>query len=99
VSEAELYECIRDTCRWSHLLLYHTRDSRGSHAGFPDLVIVTGTSVLFRELKSETGRVSAAQQNWLDALAGVGADADVWRPADLPRRVLQELGTRQRVMS
>jgi hypothetical protein len=38
MTEAELYECIRDTCRWQHLLCYHTRDSRGSYAGFPDLV-------------------------------------------------------------
>ena len=46
--------------------------------GFPDLTLARDGVVLFRELKSDTGRLSADQIVWLDALP----DAEVWRPAD-----------------
>lgn len=66
---------------WRH---YHTYDSRRSAAGFPDLVLVhpTHKRVLYRELKTATGRLSKYQQEWLHLLKVAGADADVWRPAD-----------------
>ena len=51
-------------------LVYHTYDSRRSAKGFPDLVMChpkTG-ELLFIELKTDTGKVSAEQQIWLDAL-------------------------------
>lgn len=66
-------------------LPYHTHDSRRSHPGFPDLVLVSlrGHGVLWRELKRQTGRVSPAQESWLAALADAGQDVGVWRPADL----------------
>lgn len=52
--------------------------------GFPDLVLVhPQRGVLFRELKSSTGRVRDDQQAWLDVLVAAGADAGVWRPSDL----------------
>lgn len=63
-------------------LVYHTHDSRRSQPGFPDLVLVRDR-VLYRELKTATGRVSAEQQVWLDRLERAGADAAVWRPGDI----------------
>jgi hypothetical protein len=53
-------------CGW---ICYHTRDSRGSASGFPDLVLAhpTGT-IVFAELKRETGRLSASQAQWLATL-------------------------------
>lgn len=70
---------------------YHTHDSRRSNPGFPDLVLVKHGRLVFAELKTEKGRVSAAQQEWLDALGNVGdprcdhcADVHVWRPRDWP---------------
>ncbi|WP_142121534.1 VRR-NUC domain-containing protein [Rarobacter faecitabidus] len=66
-------------------MAYHTHDSRRSQPGYPDLhlVHVGQRRSIFRELKKQTGRVTPAQQEWLDALTAVGVDAAVWRPADL----------------
>lgn len=66
-------------------LAYHTHDSRRSAAGFPDLVLVHAGQrrTLFRELKTQRGRVSTAQADWLRRLTLAGQDAAVWRPADL----------------
>lgn len=72
-------------------LVYHTHDSRRSAPGFPDLVLVRGTT-LFRELKAANGVVSKDQRVWLTALETAGEDAGVWKPKDLMSgRVEQEL--------
>lgn len=64
---------------------YHTLDSRGSAAGFPDLVMVRGPRLVMAELKRQKGTVSDAQQAWLDDLARVETlDTFLWRPADWP---------------
>jgi hypothetical protein len=63
-------------------MVYHTYDSRCSEPGYPDLHLVhpvQGRS-LFRELKTEKGKLTPAQQKWLAALKDAGVDADVWRP-------------------
>ena len=49
-------------------------------AGFPDLVLVRDR-VLFVELKSDTGRVSTAQQDWMFALSHAGAEVHLWYPS------------------
>jgi hypothetical protein len=67
-------------CGWRHG--YHTFDSRRSASGFPDLVLVR-ERVIFAELKSETGKLSAAQADWLAALEAAGAETYVWRPSDV----------------
>ena len=51
--------------------------------GFPDLVLVRDR-VIFAELKSDTGKVSDEQHEWIAWLEGAGAQAEVWRPADWP---------------
>jgi hypothetical protein len=43
-------------------------------AGYPDLVLVRGSELLFVELKAQRGRLSGEQRAWLDALRAV-ADA------------------------
>lgn len=64
---------------------YHTLDSRGSAAGFPDVVAVRGTRLIMAELKRQNGRVSEAQQAWLDDLARVETlDTFLWKPSDWP---------------
>jgi len=77
---------------------YHTFDSRRSQPGFPDLVLVSVHygRVLWRELKTERGRLTNAQRFWLSDLQAAGQDAGVWRPSDLiSGRVLVDLTTKE----
>lgn len=83
MTEDELQRAVIELARGLGWLVYHTHDSRRSQAGFPDLVLVRGDRVLYRELKSTAGRIRPEQQVWLDALAAAGADVGVWRPVDL----------------
>jgi len=71
---------------------YHTHDSRRSERGFPDLVLVRQV-VLYRELKTMTGRLSLDQRRWRDALQGANEDWDLWRPSDWPA-ILQRARSR-----
>jgi hypothetical protein len=75
--------------------IYHTRMSKGSHAGFPDLVLVRPPRLVFVELKTETGKLTRAQEDWMDDLAMCGAwhnrpppghlgtviETYIWRPS------------------
>ena len=63
---------------------YHTWMSRFSEAGYPDWTCfsVRQQRVIWVELKSETGKVSQAQQKWIDALRACGQEVYVWRPSD-----------------
>jgi hypothetical protein len=75
-------------------IAYHNPDSRRSQAGFPDLVLISSSRrlALFRELKTDTGRVRPKQQEVLQAMVSAGLDADVWRPSDLQSgRITKEL--------
>lgn len=91
MTEAELQAQILDLCKHMGLLTYHTYDSRRSQPGFPDLVIVGKHHMLYRELKTERGRVTPEQDQWLEALHAIGADAKVWRPRHWPMTIHQEL--------
>ncbi|SDT74144.1 hypothetical protein [Actinoplanes derwentensis] len=90
--EAPLQKYVRAECRERDLLHYHTARSDRSEPGFPDSVIVGPRGVLFRELKSGTGRPNADQVVWLQRLQDAGADADIWTPQDRRSgRILNEL--------
>jgi hypothetical protein len=82
MSEAQLQTTVLAAAAAQGWLAYHTHDSRRSQPGFPDLVLVAGTRVLFRELKTQKGRIRPEQQTWIDRLAAAGADVAVWRPLD-----------------
>lgn len=66
-------------------LVYHVYDARRSTPGYPDLHLVhpiAGRSI-FAELKKQIGgRISPAQQTWLNALAAAGQTTYVWRPVN-----------------
>lgn len=89
--EAVLQRNVLALCKQLGLLAYHTHDSRRSEAGFPDLVIVGQHKVLYRELKTQTGKASVDQLHWLVALRTAGVDADIWRPEHWPERINREL--------
>lgn len=110
MTENDLMEQIRSIVKGfsGKILMYHTRDSRGSYAGWPDLVFVRNPQdgcpsppPLFRELKRQGGKTTAAQDAWLGALQAAGMDAGVWYPDDLINQVIADelvklAGVRQR---
>ncbi len=82
MSEANLQACIEQLARYRGWRSYHTHDSRRSQAGFPDLVLVKNDRILWRELKTMTGRMRPEQTAWLTDLEAAGADTAIWRPID-----------------
>lgn len=89
--EDQLQALVLEAAKSLGVLAYHPFDSRRSTPGFPDLVLVGGASIAYRELKSSIGRLTPEQCYWLDALRAVGSDAGIWRPADWPDQILSEL--------
>lgn len=82
IQEASFMSAVIGYCRVKRCLVYHTHDARRSEPGFPDLVIARpDIGVLYRELKTNRGRLTADQRRWLDVLKACGADAGVWTPA------------------
>jgi hypothetical protein len=63
---------------------YHTFDSRRSAPGFPDICAVRRDRLLFSEIKGPRGKVTPAQQQWLEDL-GRCAEAYLWREQDWER--------------
>ena len=100
MSEEDLLRAVVDLAQLRGLLVHHSRPARTAkgwvtaivgHKGLPDLIIVGSRGVLYRELKSEKGRVSPEQHDWIDRLEQAGQDIAVWRPSDWPQRVRDEL--------
>lgn len=62
-------------------------------AGLPDLILCKPPRLIFAELKREKGKVSHAQQAWLDALSQCnGVEVYLWKPSDWKAiaKILQE---------
>lgn len=88
MSEAHFQKRVTDLCTLLGLAWHHETDSRRSHAGFPDLVIVArppAEGVVFAELKTDNGRVRPEQEWWHTKLRAAGVEVHVWRPADWPQ--------------
>ncbi|MCS3494079.1 hypothetical protein M2368_003107 [Arthrobacter sp. JUb119] len=94
-SESEFQSHVQNLAKsLGYTQQYHTHDSRRSNPGFPDLVLVHGRTkkLMFAELKAQAGRVSPAQESWLNDLRLGGQVAEVWRPSDwVSGRILQVL--------
>ena len=94
LTEKEFQDQVVELAQTLGWLVYHTYDSRKSVPGFPDLVMVRNGSLLFAELKSEKGKVTPEQREWLFELGGVSVIPDnrssaawtyevrLWRPSD-----------------
>jgi VRR-NUC domain len=83
MTEAELQAAIIEMAGWlGYRLIYHTKYSIQSTAGFPDLVLVGRGRLIFAEVKSAKGKLTTPQLAWYAGLLDVGAEVYVWRPAD-----------------
>lgn len=90
--EEDLLQNVRRMAILGGWLFYHTRDSRGSDRGFPDVVLARDKRVMFRELKTQTGNLTPEQQEWGRVLLLAGQDYAVWRPFDWgTERIMEEL--------
>lgn len=88
-------QLIQAACLFGWSLIYHTRDSRGSRRGFPDLVLVNPATgrVIFAELKttvrfnSKDHGMSPDQIKWAEGLMeavsnGSNVEYYLWSPMD-----------------
>lgn len=77
MNEKQLQQAVLDCATalgWRH---FHTFDSRRSDPGFPDLVLArVPDRLLFVELKSETGRMSREQAEWISDLLIIALSID-----------------------
>jgi hypothetical protein len=85
LTEKEFAQQVADLARILGWACYRVWLSVRSPAGFPDLTLVRPPRLIFAELKSEKGRLSPAQEAWLELLRQVpGVEVHVWRPSDWP---------------
>jgi hypothetical protein len=83
MSEDTLQSRVLDFTRGWGVWCDHNYDSRRGASGWPDLVLIGPHGVIYRELKTQGGRIRPEQHAIMDALIASGADVDVWRPLDL----------------
>ena len=85
ISEEAFQQAVIDLAKSRLWRVYHTRDSRKSAKGFPDLVMVRGGRIIVAELKrSEKEQPTADQATWLEEFGKTAAETFLWRPADWP---------------
>jgi hypothetical protein len=81
MSEDQLFENIRDLVKTRPVLdMCHTRDSRGTSAGWPDVPIWGPGGFVFYELKNMIKQPTAAQKRRLLSMSRAGAVAVLRRP-------------------
>jgi len=62
---------------------YHPYRSEKSVPGFPDLTAVRGDRIIFAELKTEKGKLSNYQNEWLQDLRKLPlVEVYLWRPSN-----------------
>jgi hypothetical protein len=76
--EAHIRRLMKDLGLWG----YHPRRSERSEKGWPDWAII-GTRIIYRELKTERGKVTPEQQAVGERIRAAGGDWAVWRPRHL----------------
>jgi hypothetical protein len=81
ISEREFQNQVTKIATQFNWLWYHTHDSIGSQAGFPDLCLVRKGRLMFVELKAEHGKLSLEQNRWLYELRSTVAETYIWRPS------------------
>lgn len=84
VTERQFQADIRALLATYGYRVHVVHDSRRSPEGWPDCLAASPNGdVLALELKTETGRVTVAQTEWLALLNGCGVEARVLRPSEV----------------
>jgi len=88
ITEKELLQTIIEMAEALGYMVYHVLEqkhyARRTSKGFPDLLLLRRNRVIVVECKSERGRVTSQQQEWLDEFRTIpGLEVYVWRPSDL----------------
>jgi hypothetical protein len=106
--EASFQACVLEVARLGGWRTLHIRPARradgswrtpvsGDGQGWPDLTLVRPPRLLFVELKSERGRLSASQADWIGVLRLLPkVEVYVWRPSDWDELVEVLTGSRPR---
>ena len=97
VKEADFQAAVIELAELQGWRVFHPHDSRKSQPGFPDLTMVRDGRLIFAELKTNTGKITADQAIWLSDLSYVAKIAQgnistrhpvmavkVWQPSDWP---------------
>jgi hypothetical protein len=85
VTEAAFQRTVVALFRLHQWRLWHNHIAWRSEAGWPDLICVHPRhGIRFLEIKTDTGKVTAAQEGWIFDLTRAGARCHVLRPADFP---------------
>lgn len=92
IKEEEFFEQVIHLAHIYHWRVAHFRPAMtkwgwrtavsADGAGFPDCVFVRDR-IVFAELKSKEGQLTAEQHQWLEALAEAGQEVYLWRPDDM----------------
>lgn len=80
LSEHDLQANVVAAAKMQGWWVMAVRDSRGTEPGWPDLTLIRGGRLMYRELKSETGKLRPAQRRVYALLVAAGADVAVWQP-------------------
>lgn len=87
MTERDLREQVRTLCKLFGWRMAFTQYSIRSPKGFPDLVLCRPPRLILAELKSDVGKTTQQQDEWLADLRVVAAATEievyVWRPADV----------------
>ena len=80
ITEKHLQELVRKSALLLGYKYFHVWNSMHSPKGFPDVCMVRPKDgrLIFVELKSAKGKVTAEQQEWLDALNRVSVNCEVF---------------------
>ena len=84
LSEREWMAVVVQVLRLRGWSVFHDTLALRSAAGYPDVTAVNPGQrrVLWIECKTATGRVTASQERWIDALSAAGQEVYVIRPDD-----------------
>jgi hypothetical protein len=92
MSEAELQANIIALCGELGFPVGQMLNFRATIRGWPDLVIIARTKIIYRELKSERGTLSPDQRDTGTRIRAAGGNWAVWRPRDwVTGRIQDEL--------